>query len=174
MWCVIQVFTGKEEFIRHACVKYIDKSILEDTFIPMAVRRRKYSGVWKDEKCALFPGYVFMITEDPSALHDELRKVVGLTKLLSSDSEFLTLTEAEVELMKRLGGDDHITDVSVGVIVGDKVSVTEGPLIGLEGAIKKIDRHKRQCKVEVDLFGQKTLLTVGLEIISKKDAEVKS
>ena len=168
MWCVIQVLTGREEKMRQACDKYIDKDVLEETFIPQYVRRRKYAGSWKDEKCALFPGYVFLITEHPKELHAQLRRVEGMTKLLTANTNILTLTSEEEDFLRRLGGDDHIAEMSVGFIIGDKITVTQGPLMGLEGSIRKIDRHKRQCIVEVDMFGQKIQTKVGLEIVSKE------
>ncbi len=167
MWCVIQVFTGYEQRIRHACEKYIDRDVLEEAFIPMYVRRRKYSGAWKDEKVALIPGYVFLITERPNDLLIQLNKVVGMTKLLRNSSNILTLTDQEEYLMRKLGGEKHITEMSFGCIVGDKITINDGPLVGFEGMIKKIDRHKRQCIVETDMFGQKIHMTVGLEIVSK-------
>lgn len=58
--------------------------------------------------------------------------------------------------------------MSYRYIEGQKVNITEGPLKGLEGQISKIDRHKRQCIVEVDMFGLKTRMTVGLEIVEKQ------
>ena len=168
MWCVIQVLTGKEEKIRHACEKYIDGNILDETFIPFRKCRRKRNGVWKDEKTVLFPGYVFLITEHPDELYDQLRRVEGMTKLLRDEHTVQQLTENEEELLKNLGGENHIVEMSYGYIEGQKVNITEGPLKGLEGQISKIDRHKRQCIVEVDMFGQKTRMTVGLEIVEKK------
>ncbi|MBO6193579.1 MAG: antiterminator LoaP [Clostridiales bacterium] len=168
MWCVIQVLTGKEEKIRHACEKYIDSDILDETFIPFRKCRRKRNGVWKDEKTVLFPGYVFLITEHPDELYDQLRRVEGMTKLLRADRTILELTKNEEELLINLGGANHIVEMSYGYIEGQKVTITEGPLKGLEGEIRKIDRHKRSCIVEIDMFGQKTRMTVGLEIVEKK------
>ena len=49
----------------------------------------------------------------------------------------------------------------------DKIIINEGPLIGLEGLITKIDRHKRIAYVNVELLGKLTRVQVGLEIISK-------
>ncbi len=167
MWCVIQVYTGKEEKMRRACIKYIDESILQETFIPQRIRRRKYAGVWRDERCSLFPGYVFLITDDPVALYSELKKVEGMTKLLRADRDILTLSPAEEELMRKLGDEEHVTRMSYGIIEGDKITVTDGPLKGLEGLIKRIDRHKRQCIVETEMFGQRSKMTVGIEIVSK-------
>ena len=168
MWCVIQVLTGKEEKIRHACEKYIDSDNLDETFIPFRECRRKRNGEWRLEKTVLFPGYVFLITEHPDDLYDQLRRVEGMTKLLRADQTVLQLTKDEEELLKSLGGKNHIVEMSYGYIEGQKVNITEGPLKGLEGQITKIDRHKRQCIVEVEMFGQKTRMTVGLEIVEKK------
>ena len=49
----------------------------------------------------------------------------------------------------------------------DKIIINEGPLIGLEGLITKIDRQKRIAYVNVELLGKLTRVQVGLEIISK-------
>ncbi len=168
MWCVIQVLTGKEEKMRYACEKYIDPDILDETFIPFRECRRKRNGVWKNEKTTLFPGYVFLITDNPDELYNQLKKVEGMTKLLRADQTVLQLTIDEEELLKNLGGDNHIVEMSYGFIEGQKVTITEGPLKGMEGLIRKIDRHKRSCIVEVQMFGQNTKMTAGLEIVEKR------
>ena len=91
-----------------------------------------------------------------------------MTKLLRDEHSVQQLTENEEELLINLGGADHIVEMSYGYIEGQKVNITQGPLKGLEGEIRKIDRHKRSCIVEIDMFGQKTRMTVGLEIVEKK------
>ena len=57
--------------------------------------------------------------------------------------------------------------MSEGYITGDKVTVTRGPLIGLEGDIRKIDRHKRRAYLDVTLFGRTVPASVGLEVVRK-------
>ena len=90
-----------------------------------------------------------------------------MTKLLRADRDILTLSPAEEELMRKLGDEEHVTRMSYGIIEGDKITVTDGPLKGLEGLIRRIDRHKRQCIVETEMFGQRSKMTVGIEIVSK-------
>lgn len=68
MWYVIQVRTGMEEETRKQCEKIIDKEILEKSFIPMYEQERKYQGEWHKELKVLFPGYVFLISEDKEKL----------------------------------------------------------------------------------------------------------
>ena len=40
-------------------------------------------------------------------------------------------------------------------------------LQGMEGAIRKIDRHKRIAVLSLDMFGRTVDMKVGLEIIEK-------
>ena len=58
--------------------------------------------------------------------------------------------------------------MSTGVIEGDQVIVTEGPLRGYEALISMIDRHKRLAFLEMHMFGRTKIVKVGLEIVSKR------
>lgn len=69
--------------------------------------------------------------------------------------------------LTKFSNKDHVVDISNGIIENDKIIINEGPLIGLEGLITKIDRHKRIAYVDVELLGKFTRVQVGLEIISK-------
>ena len=53
------------------------------------------------------------------------------------------------------------------IILNSKIIITSGPLVGNEGIIKKIDRHKRIGFVEFSFMGQPQLVKLPLEIISK-------
>ena len=70
--------------------------------------------------------------------------------------------------LTRFGGNSHIVDMSLGYIEGDIIKITNGPLMGYEGQIVKIDRHKRIAYIDISLFDQITRVQVGLEIISKR------
>ena len=39
--------------------------------------------------------------------------------------------------------------------------------MGMEGMIKKIDRHKRKAWLEVPMFGRVQTVQVGVEIVAK-------
>ena len=57
--------------------------------------------------------------------------------------------------------------VSVGIIENSVTKILSGPLKGKEGLIRKIDRHKRKAWLEVEMFGRKQEIQVGLEIVAK-------
>ena len=64
MWYVVQVRTGTEENIRTQCLRKISSEILERCFIPYYEEKKHIRGEWTVQKKVLFPGYVFVVTED--------------------------------------------------------------------------------------------------------------
>lgn len=167
-WYVMQVRTGTEENICIQCKKDIEEDVLEKCFLPYYEEKRRVQGEWRTLKKILFPGYVFAITKDMEKLYQQLKKVIGLTKLLGTGREIIPLTENEVVFLSRFGGEDQIVTMSEGIIIGSKVIVNSGPLQGMEGYIRKIDRHKRKAYLEIPFFGRTQNIQVGLEIVEKK------
>jgi transcriptional antiterminator NusG len=167
MWYVIQVSTGGEHNIQAQCEARIPSTVLSKCFIPCYEEKRKVKGEWKIVERLLFPGYVFLVTEQVEELYFELQKVIGMTKLLGTEDEIIPLKDSEVEFLQSFGGEKQIVEMSTGIIEGSKVIVESGPLKGREGLIKKIDRHKRKAYLELDMFGRSQRVEVGLEITMK-------
>ena len=169
MWYVLQVRTGTEESIRLQCRSNIPEAVLERCFIPYYEEKKRIRGEWTIQKKVLFPGYVFAITEKEKLdqLFWSLKNVIGLTKLIGTGQEIVPLTEEEKNFLIGFGGEDQVVEMSEGVIEGDKTIVTKGPLMGKEGFIRKIDRHKRVAWIEYPADGSRRPFTAGLEILSK-------
>ena len=168
-WYAVQVRSGKEDEIVRACDILIKDHTLVECFIPRTKKMKKFRGKWHDINEILFNGYVFMITDHVDVLYNELKKIPDLTKLLGNDGEHIyPIRKEEAMFLTRFGGKEHIVDMSYGFIEGDKIRVTNGPLMGQEGDIIKIDRYKRIAYVNVSLFDRLTTVQVGLEIIMKK------
>lgn len=167
MWYVMQVRVGSEEAIVVQCKNVIEKNILNECFVPYYEFMKKYHGEWHRERKVLFPGYVFLISEHIEELYLELKKVIGLTKMIGTGEEIVPLSVKEVEFLETFGEKNQVVKMSKGIIEGDKVIITSGPLKGNEGCIKKIDRHKRKAYLEVEMFGRMVETQVGVEIVEK-------
>lgn len=168
MWYVIQVHTGKEQETVLQCQKLVSPAVLGKSFLPYYKAMKRYQGEWHMETRILFPGYVFLVTDQPERLFLELKKVPGLTKLLGTGEEIVPLTLEEITYLQRIGRQDQIVEMSTGVIDNGELQVLEGPLAGMEKSVKKIDRHKRKAWVEMKLFGKVVETVVGLEIVEKR------
>lgn len=167
MWYVVQVRSGTEHNIRIQCNKKIPDTIMERCFIPYYEEKKKQNGSWNTLQKILFPGYIFMITEDVEKLFFHLKTIEGMTKLIGTGQDIIPLKEEEITFLKRFGGEEQIVSMSEGIIEGTQVIITSGPLMGMEGLIQKIDRHKRKAWLDLELFGRMQQVEVGLEITRK-------
>lgn len=164
MWYVIQVMTGMEENIKCQCEKLIDSKILERCVIPYYEEKKKYQGSWHTETKVLFPGYVFLVSDQIIELQEALHRVSGLTKLIGAGNEIIALSDQEVALLRRLGKDDQVVEMSVGVIENERVCILEGPLKGMEGNITKIDRRKRKAWMKWGCLGESWRCRLGVRL----------
>lgn len=168
MWYVVQVMSGHEHRIMEQCERLLLKEN-EEVFIPMYERKKKVKGEWIICRAILFPGYVFFCTEDVEDLYQRLKGLQTLTKILKTGDAFTPLHETEVDFLMRFGQREHVVEMSVGYIEGDEVIITGGPMMNWSGRVKKIDRHKKIAVLEIEFFGRMTDVTVGLEIVEKRE-----
>ncbi len=164
MWYIIQVMTGYEEKIMKECELLTD--VNEEVFIPSIVFEKKVRGEEEETIKPMFPGYIFFETGDVEDLFYRLKKVVGLTRILRTGDDFTPLPDGEADVIKRLGGDAHLVELSVGYKTGDRVRITEGPLKEFEGEIVRIDRRKRTATIRVGLLGEEREIKVGLKVLN--------
>ena len=153
------------------CGDMLSKDVLKDVFVPKYVRLKKYRGEWRRETRPLYSGYVFMVTDDPGALDKALTKVPGYHRLLKAADVILTVNDEEKAFINRIAGRDNVVEISTGYKEGDKITVVSGPMMGLEGDIVHVDRHKRLVTVNISLFGRMVKTTMGLELTYKKPEE---
>ena len=163
MWYVMQVRTGTEENIRCQCQRLINCNVLERCFIPYYQQKKRFQGEWHIQERILFPGYVFLIAENLEQLAESLRKVTGMTRLLGTGEEIIPLSQEEVELLLKLGKEEQLVTMSTGIIENDQVIILTGPLQGMEGYIRKINRHKRKAWISIEMFGCILYIEVGLK-----------
>ena len=80
MWYVIQTSTGREEKIKQECEQRISKDVLSHCVLPLYEEKIKYKGQWHIQKKKLFPGYLFLISENLDELHEQLKRVEAMNE----------------------------------------------------------------------------------------------
>ncbi len=167
MWYVVQVMGGQERQTLDLIARLKGGGALSDAFIPQREIMRHVEGEWVRQRENLFPGYVFVDTRKPDELFTQLGKVPAFTRLLGSEDAFVPLSREEQAVVQALIGDDHIAEVSEGIIEGGEVRILSGPLRDHDAIIAKIDRHKRCAYVRVNMLGREVDIKLGLEIVRK-------
>lgn len=172
MYYVVQVKTGKED----QAINDIMKNKLDDpsfeVFAPYRKALKKFKGQMKEvvERC--FPGYVFVETNDAEELFKQLYWTPGYTRLLGREADtynFVPLDKDESRMVDILysKNNDRITEISnIEVREGETIRVLDGPLMGLETQIKKVNLHKRKVTVEYMMCGRLVTSDVAINIVT--------
>ncbi|MEG0315214.1 MAG: antiterminator LoaP, partial [Erysipelotrichaceae bacterium] len=165
-WYVLFVEGGKEL----ALVNYLIENDKLKAFCPMVENCIKKNGECHFITKPMFPSYIFVESEMEQSEFQELIVEIrgrkkGIVKELKYDNEGTeALQKEEKEYIESLMNKDKIIERSSGVIENDQVIITDGPLIGQESRIVKIDRHKRIAFLEFNILGREIKIKVPLEI----------
>lgn len=168
MWYVIQVVTGKEEETKNVIDKELSRQFFEDCFY---IRRER---VWRrDGQCivhleTMFPGYLFISTDQPEEVYTKLKAIPQITKLLRSEEDiFLTVSQEEREFLENLLDEDPEDVVrlpKVTVNEEKEILTAEGPLRHYVDWIVKKKLRLRYVMIEMELFEKKREILIGIKL----------
>ena len=154
-----------------SCKQHLSGEALKDIFFLTYDRMRRYQGTWHVERQHMFPHYIFLESENGEQLAEELAEYRDFVAVLSEKDYLIPLHRKEEQFLRGICGTSHHLRMSKGYIRNGQTCVTEGPLRGREGLIRKIDRHKRLARLSIPgESGEKESLRemyAGLEIVSK-------
>jgi len=133
--------------------------------------RRK--GIIRQSTAAVFPGYVFIEAEreDILARQWEFRRTDGFYRFLKSNQNICPLADRDLELVlhfiKKAGPIAGISHVYFNE--NARIMVVDGPLMGLEGRIIKVDKRKKRAKVKLNLYDDSFAIDLAFEVIGALD-----
>lgn len=167
MWYVIQVIKGREDAMAELIGRVVPAAVLDECFNPKYATETKVRGVWMPVERSLFPGYIIAVCSDPLALEQQLLRLEEFARVLRQGDVFVPLSGEEIELIGAFTSrGNRVVPLSRGFKAGQRVVVTEGPLVGREYLIKSVNRHKSVAVLEVDLCGRPQRTLVGLAVLA--------
>ena len=118
MWYVIQTVTGKEEELMLFIRNILCRERYESCFVIYAQWMKRLGGEWQIQVRPLFPGYVFIDTEEPERLYMELkaveteldggiRSMEGALSCFTSDDVRLNLHKRYAVVKTRMLGEER-------------------------------------------------------------------
>jgi len=137
-------------------------------------RRRldvRRGGKIRQATAAVFPGYVFVEAESAGEILDsqwDFRHTDGFFRFLRSNQDIAPLAGRDLDLalhfIKKAG---PVAGKSKAYFdENSRIVVLEGPLMGLEGRILKVDRRKGRAKVRLDLYGDSFAIDLSFEAVA--------
>lgn len=169
-WYVIFVETGYEdEFCRYTNrinnQRYM--GIQYNLLVPKRKIFERKQGIRREVVKTMFPGYVLLETEFISEFFLKARNSPHVIRFLRVNSCFLEIRKEEIKQILKMSEPDGLIEISRGFLENDIVKIVEGPLLGMEGIIIKIDKRKGRAKVKFTLNEKSLLIDLGIEILEK-------
>jgi transcriptional antiterminator NusG len=117
-----------------------------------------------------FPGYLLIEAVLTGEIPHVLRNVPGVLGFLGSKGEPEPLRLSEVNRI--LGRVDEMSEkgeeLNIPFIIGETVTVIDGPFNSFSGVIEEINEEKKRLKVMVKIFGRKTPLELSFMQVEKE------
>jgi transcriptional antiterminator NusG len=169
----LQVRTrGEEKYIR--LFRALHPGITIPFYFPKREINIRRKGKIIRSTTAIFPGYIFVEIDsgdDIMKYQWSMRRTDGFFRFLRSNQDISALTDRELELVlhfiKRTGGVAGKSKVYFDE--NSRIVVTEGPLMGLEGMIIKVDKRKGRAKIRLDLYDDSFSVDLAFETIGKPE-----
>ncbi len=165
---VVQVRTGmEEEFV------VADKKINADSeekysiIFPRRVLNIRKKGKVRQEEAPVFKGYVFVETEElTDNIYRLLKGVKGFYRVLPSNNDRKALNGRDLDILNHFLGFGCKADISLAKFdENDRIQILEGPLLGLEGKIIKVDKRKGRAKVRLDAYQNSFTIDFAFEAL---------
>ena len=172
-WYVVNTYSGHENKVKEKLEMRASSMEMEDYIFRVIVPEQKEieikDGKQKEKMKKMFPGYILveMIMTDEAWFI--VRNTPGVTGFIGSSGKGakpFPLTPAEVDKILGSMGISRL-DIASEISVGDMVKVINGPFANMYGKIKSVDIENQQIEVALDLFGQETIVELGLTEIEK-------
>jgi transcriptional antiterminator NusG len=158
-WYAIHTYAGYENAVARNLKQRIESLGMEDKIfnvvVPIEKKIKVKGGKRAEIEEKIYPGYVLvdMIVTDDSWY--VVRNTPRVTGFVGAGVTPVPLDKKETDaLFGRMGADTPKHNIDL--IIGEVVTITDGPFKDLEGRVSEVDEERGKVKVLVSLFGRET------------------
>ena len=172
-WYVVNTYSGHENKVKEKLLMRANTMGMEDyifrVVVPEQTEVEIKDGVKKEKVKKMFPGYILVEMVMTDEAWFIVRNTPGVTGFIGSSGKGakpFPLTPQEVD---RILGSMGMSRLEIGneLEEGTQVKVINGPFANMFGKVKSIDMATQTVEVTIDLFGQETVVELGLTDIAK-------
>jgi transcriptional antiterminator NusG len=173
-WFVVHSYAGYEKKVKANLANRIQSLNMEDYVfqieVPEEEVRELKNGAIKVVKRNVFPGYVLVRMDLTDESWSCVRNTPGVTGFVGNahHPSPLTLDEVENILAPRpLKKDGKIEMKDIDYIIGESITVMDGPFATLPATISEIMPEQAKLKVLVSIFGRETPVELSFHQVQK-------
>lgn len=158
---VLHVMSGMELVVKQK----LKHEGLTETMIPMEERLERFRGDWITRKRLLMPGYVFVYVDLSTKEYYKAWNCPGVIKFLGAGKPSPLSEDEKLRLFWLYGEDGLLKPSIISGRPNGQIEVLDGPLMGHEADIVKIDRHRKKARVRLVFSGEPFEITVSAHFI---------
>ena len=137
-----------------------------ETFLPEIATVSRRGGGTHLIQTPMFPGYLFVRTAIDKQRYVEMLKARGLVRVLGDGWDRLApVAAAEIDAIQRVVEAKVIALPYPHLTRGDRVTVVEGPLTGVEGIFIQDHPQKGRLVLSIDLLGRSVAVDIDCSAI---------
>ncbi len=176
-WYVIRAISGNEKKIKQYIENEIARLGMNDYVTQVLIPSEKVYQVRKGKKISkernYFPGYVLIEAVLTGEIPHIIKNIPGVLGFLGGEKGGAPLPLRQSEVFRILGKVDELSEkgeeLNEPFIVGESVTVIDGPFNSFSGIIEEINNEKKKLKVMVKIFGRKTPLELSFMQVEKEN-----
>ncbi len=162
----IQVVTGREDIYIELFSKQRPDQPLYS--VKKKIRSRKRGKPTIVTTC-LFPGYLFFQYEGERPtpeLVSDIRRTKYFIRILPGTDKIKPLGERDTAIIRQLlSFGKEIGSSLVSFDENNRIKVIQGPMMGMEGMIIKVDRRKKRAKVRLEMNDSPISFDLSFEVL---------
>lgn len=172
-WYVMRTVPGKEQKAAELMERTVDRNLWKQWRILKKQKLFRAKGHLFLNTEDMFPGYIFVETDHPKKLQEELEKSREYPALLGNlgagkySVEVIPVEEKDLEFLKSVCGSELDQPMALSVVETD----SEGNLIHIDGILGKYENRitrkrlrKRYVLAQIDLFCRKEDILFGIRM----------
>ena len=144
------------------------KAKQQETFLPVYTAKHKWADRWKTVSLPLFPGYVFCRFAPIQT--STVISTSGVIDIVRSGAEPSPIDPGEIESIKLAVSSPLMTTPYAGLIKGQRVTMTDGPLRGLIGTLMEI-RGGVRLVLAVEMLQRSVLVEIDQDWVAPIEPE---
>lgn len=173
-WYVVRAIAGSEKKVKGYIESEISRLNLGDSISKVLIPIEKVYQVRNGKKVSkernLYPGYILIEAVLTGEIPHTIKNIPGVIGFLGTKGEPTPMRQSEVNRI--LGKVDELAEqgeeVNIPYIIGETVTVIDGPFNSFSGIIEEINEEKKKLKVMVKIFGRKTPLELSFMQVEKE------
>ena len=169
-WYVVNTYSGHESKVKEKLEMRASTMGMEDYIYRVVVPEETIVDEKGKEKTKkMFPGYILV----EMVMNDEawfiVRNTPGVTGFIGSSGKGAKPFPLSPQEVDKILGSMGMSRLEIGndLNVDDNVKVANGPFANMFGKVKSINMETQTLEVALDLFGQETIVELGLSEIEK-------